>query len=181
MTSNLRKIADEMKLLNQFFAEDLPAIDAAMPFDLVPSKPLTAKQKIEVAGMKLPKRFSLTQGEVLVLAEIWERIGEDMSYATLKIAIASVLLMFRFNCDWTVEASFQLSGEALDDIFQYYSNERLAWKAEEVAPPADEAEDDAPKQPAKKQRSSGRSPTIDSSKPSPETADTTQTTLRVIA
>ena len=161
--STLSQVVRDTNALIAYFEEELPREAAALPFDLIPSTPIGMEaERISVAGIEMPKLYGMSQGETMILADIFERFGKDASDLTLmqsyKIAVATTLLMFRRTSGWKVKESINLTQAQLDAIYAYYTSESLGWADPEADPEKDKPEEQTQK---KAKSRSGKTPTSD--------------------
>lgn len=171
----------EMKLMGQFF-EDLKAIDAELPFDLLPTEPVTSKESASVAVFDLPKLNQLVQGEEFIWSHfaesiVWEDITTDTLFR-MRCVAATLLLMFRHDINWTVSKTLQLGTVQVAELYSYFLGERTGWKTVESVEAEEKPAETAT---TKKPRStSGRKPTGDSPTTSPAIDASETTALAVV-
>lgn len=162
---------DELRLLGKFF-EDLKAIDAELPFDLLPSELVASKESVTVTLFELPKLSQLVQGEEFIWSVFTESVDFDnLTTDTLyrmRCVAATLLLMFRHDPAWNVSKTLKLGAVQLVELYQFFLGERTGWAIAAVPDAEPEAEVEAV--PEKKTRSSsGRKPSGDSATSSPTT------------
>jgi hypothetical protein len=157
-TTPLSKFTDDINALHAFFETDLPRMAAELPFELLPKSPIVAAETVATAGFELPKLYGMSQGEALIMAEVFDRFPET-SMRSLKLALATVLLKFRRAPGWLISDSFALTDGQLEAILSYYNSETAAWVEAEPAEEAEAEEEDAA--PKKTRSRSGKTATSD--------------------
>ncbi|MBW4692200.1 MAG: hypothetical protein KME27_10585 [Lyngbya sp. HA4199-MV5] len=171
----------EIKALFEFFKTELPAIAAALPFDLLPSEVVTGKT-ITVSLFELPKLHQLTQGEEFTWQCFLESATrtvawEELTLFRLKAAAVTLILLFRHDAAWTVAKTMQLGTQQIDDLYNFFIGERTHWQTATITSEMEtETEATTAKKPLK---TSGRKSSGDSLTTSPVTKNLETTALAV--
>lgn len=140
----------ELKTANSFF-ESLPTLSQELPFPLFPK--LVKGESVKVAGFEVARLRSLTVGEELAYGEfVANHLEEGIPDLVYKMVLATILLISRYDLDWTFEQTYTLNAQAIDALYQFFRDER---NPEPVAEPEPEPEATTAKKKSTGRKSSG--------------------------
>lgn len=109
-----------------------------LPFKTLPKQSAeTVDVGDEICGvLPVPKHGCLTVNEELAIAEYFASVSPEVSMASVKVEVASILLQSRFNKEWTIADTKTLPAfELIEKLYEFTLGERRRWKEEQEAQP----------------------------------------------
>jgi hypothetical protein len=117
----------------------------ALPFKTLPKQSTeTVDIGDETCGiLPVPKHGCLTVNEELAIAGYFADVAPEVSMASVKVEVASILLQSRFDAAWTVEAIRKKIKhfELIEKLYEFTLNERSHWQKAQPVAESDEAEE----------------------------------------